>query len=82
VVPPLYEFRIRSRIFRWYRVLRQIEHDLADGATPAAELVERLNELDSKVERIAVPLSYADELYTLRGAIGLVRQRLDARRAG
>lgn len=82
VVPPLYEFRIRSRIFRWYRVLRQIERDLAGGGTPAAELLERLNELDGKVERIAVPLSYADELYTLRSAIGLVRQRLDARRAG
>jgi TRAP transporter TAXI family solute receptor len=81
VVPPLYEFRIRSRIFRWYRVLRQLERDLADGGTPAAELVKRLNELDSKVERIAVPLSYADELYTLRSAIGLVRQRLDVRRA-
>ncbi len=82
VVPPLYEFRIRSRIFRWYRVLRQIERDLTDAGEPTASLVERLNELDAKVERIAVPLSYADELYTLRSAIGLVRQRLDVRRAG
>jgi hypothetical protein len=81
VVPPLYEFRIRSRIFRWYRVLRQIERDLVDGQPPA-ELLEKLNDLDAKVERIAVPLSYADELYTLRSAIGLVRQRLDVRRAG
>ena len=76
VVPPLYEFRIRSRIFRWYRNLRQIERDLAQGTEPQAELLERLNSLETKVEIIAVPLSYADELYALRSAIGLVRSRL------
>jgi hypothetical protein len=75
VVPPLYEFRIRSRIFRWYRNLRQIERDLAQGKETQAELLDRLNALDSKVEYIAVPLSYADELYALRSAIGLVRAR-------
>ena len=35
VVPPLYEFRIRSRIFRWYRNLRQIERDLVRGERAA-----------------------------------------------
>jgi TRAP-type uncharacterized transport system substrate-binding protein len=76
VVPPLYDFRIRSRIFRWYRNLRQIENDLAQGRAPHAELLERLNALDTKVEYIAVPLSYTDELYSLRGHIALVRERL------
>ena len=76
VVPPLYDFRIRSRIFRWYRNLRQIENDLAQGRAPHADLLERLNALDTKVEYIAVPLSYADELYSLRGHIALVRERL------
>jgi len=82
VVPPLYEFRIRSRIFRWYRNLRQIEHDLAQGREPHAELLERLNALETKVEFIAVPLSYADELYALRSAIGLVRSRMNVSSAG
>ena len=36
----------------------------------------QLDDLDVKVERIAVPLAYADELYALRSAIGLVRNRL------
>jgi len=78
VVPPLYEFRIRSRVFRWYRDLRQIERDLVKGRVPRAELVEKLNALDNKVESIAVPLSYADELYSLRSHIALVRERLRA----
>jgi len=82
VVPPLYQYRIRSRIYRWYRDLRQIEDDLARSATPAAELLERLDSLDAKAERVAVPLAYTDELYALRSAIGLVRKRLRVTDAG
>jgi TRAP-type uncharacterized transport system substrate-binding protein len=78
VVPPLYQFRIRSRIFRWYRNLRQIEDDLARGSVPPAELLEQLDKLDAKAERIMVPLAYTDELYALRSAIEMVRKRLRA----
>ena len=74
VVPPLYEFRIRSRIFRWYGQLRGVEE--AIGKRPDAELHGELDTIEQKVERITVPLSYADELYSLRGHINLVRGRL------
>ena len=76
VVPPLYTYRIRSRIYKWYRDLRQIEDDLGRKDANAAALLVELEKLDGKVERIAVPLAYADELYALRSAIGLVRKRL------
>ena len=76
VVPPLYAFRIRSRIFRWYRQLRQIEDSISAGKVPPAQLLEELNKLDAKAERISVPLSYTDELYSLRSHIALVRERL------
>ena len=82
VVPPLYRHRIRSRIYRWYRDLRQIEDDLARGSTPAPELLAQLDKLDAKAERVAVPLAYSDELYALRSAIGLVRKRLRTSSAG
>jgi TRAP-type uncharacterized transport system substrate-binding protein len=78
VVPPLYNFRIRSRIFRWYRQLRQIEDSISAGKVPAGDLLEELNKLDAKAERISVPLSYTDELYSLRSHIALVRERLSA----
>lgn len=76
VLPPLYEFRIRSRIFRWYRNLRRIEDDLGRNAAPPAELLDELDKLDAKAERITVPLAYTDELYALRTHIDLVRERL------
>ncbi len=76
VVPPLYQYRIRSRIYKWYRHLRQIENALTDKNADRARLLVELDDLDVKVERVAVPLAYADELYALRSAIGLVRKRL------
>lgn len=79
ILPPLYNFRVRSRVFRWYRHLRQIEQDLADGKLPKSELLERLDKLEARAEGIMVPLSYTDELYALRSYIALVRGKLMAR---
>ncbi|MEK7438467.1 MAG: C4-dicarboxylate ABC transporter substrate-binding protein, partial [Pseudomonadota bacterium] len=78
VVPPLYEFRIRSRVFRWYRQLREIEDALRKKTTSTAELLDELNRLEAKAQHITVPLSYADELYALRSHIHMVRQRLSS----
>jgi len=81
LVPPLYEFRIRSRIFRWYRNLRQIESDHKLGEKTPEELLAALDRLEARVAAVAVPLSYNDELYSLRTHIELVRERLDKARA-
>ena len=76
IVPPLYEFRIRSRVFRWYGQLREIEHQMdAKGAHPA-DVAKELDALEEKVGRVSVPLSYADELYALRNNINLVRRKI------
>ena len=74
MLPPLYEFRIRSRVFRWYEQLREIER--AVGAKPSAQLMNDLDALEDKVGQVTVPLSYTDELYALRSYIALVRTRL------
>ena len=76
VVPPMYRFRIRSRIFRLYRDLLEIESDLADNTVPRAKLIERIGALDARAEEISVPLGYTDQLYGLRSHIQMVRDRL------
>ncbi len=78
IVPPLYEYRVRARVFRWYAQLRAIEDELAAQPSPEAReaLAARLDDLDARVERVTVPLSYADELYALRANIAMVRRRL------
>jgi ABC-type nitrate/sulfonate/bicarbonate transport system substrate-binding protein len=78
VVPPLYQFRIRSRVFRWYAQLRSIEDRLQAEPAAQPELARELEQLDERVGRIHVPLSYADELYALRGNIDMVRRRLNS----
>ena len=50
--------------------------EAARGTRPADELLGELDEIEQKVERVNVPLSYADELYALRSHIQLVRRRL------
>jgi hypothetical protein len=74
LVPPLYRFRVRSRVFRWYRQLRRIEDGI--GSRERKELIEELDKLEARARRIVVPLSYADELYALRSHIDLVRIKL------
>ena len=76
IVPPLYEFRIRSRVFRWYGQLREIEDRANNNVESVQDLVEELNQMETRVEKISVPLSYADELYALRNHIELVRKKL------
>lgn len=76
VVPPLYEFRVRSRVFRWYAQLRGIEQEVDGPAADRARLLRELDALEAKVGRISVPLSHTDELYALRSHIELVRARL------
>jgi TRAP transporter TAXI family solute receptor len=76
IIPPMYKFRIRSRIFKWYGQLRHIEEKIARNPETAAALRAELDELDMRVGTISVPLSYADELYALRNNIALVRQKL------
>jgi hypothetical protein len=75
IVPPLYQFRIRSRVFRWYGQLREIENRLQAEPRQAAEVVRELDALDERVGRITVPLAYADELYALRNNIDVVRRK-------
>jgi hypothetical protein len=81
IVPPLYQFRIRSRVFRWYGQLRAIEQQMDAGGGEPAAFAKELDALEERVGRISVPLSYADELYALRNNITLVRRRLEQRPA-
>ncbi|MDB5825943.1 MAG: C4-dicarboxylate transporter substrate-binding protein [Variovorax sp.] len=76
IVPPLYQFRVRSRVFRWYARLREIETKVDARKGDRDRLLDELDELDRVTHRITVPLSYTDELYALRNNIYAVRKRL------
>lgn len=78
IVPPLYEFRIRSRVFRWYAQLRDIEDRVAEDGESNTALLQELDQLEARVGKVVIPLSHADELYALRNHINLIRQKLSS----
>jgi hypothetical protein len=85
IAPPLYNWRIRSKIYRWYTTVRDIDamvqKDTITGDAQSA--MKRLDELERQVASVSVPLSYAAELYHLRLHIGFLQDRIEklARRA-
>ncbi|MDI1259223.1 TAXI family TRAP transporter solute-binding subunit [Aquabacterium sp.] len=82
VVPPLYTYRVRQRVFRWYARLQQVEAHMEDGDADPTGLLNELDELDRVAAQITVPLAHADELYALRNNIERTRRRLLGRAGG
>ncbi len=80
VVPPLYTYRVRQRVFRWYARLREVETRMDEGDADSTALLNELDELDRVASQITVPLAHADELYALRSNIEKTRRRLLARK--
>lgn len=82
-LPPVYQWRVRSRVYRWYDDLQALDPRRAD-VEPDVDSVESrlgaLDELEADVNRVSVPLSYTDELYHLRSHIAMVRRDLESRR--
>jgi TRAP transporter TAXI family solute receptor len=78
VAPPLYNWRIRSRIYRWYAAVRDIDAETQQGINiqDAEAFMKRLKELEKEVASISVPLSYTGELYQLRLHIGFIQEKV------
>jgi TRAP transporter TAXI family solute receptor len=80
IMPPMYRWQIRSRIYRWYKELLFIDPTV-HGDLEADRLQQGLKELariEEEVGKVNVPLSYADQLYALRLHMELVREKLNA----
>ncbi len=90
ILPPLYTWRVRSRVYRWYGLLRRVEEEVeATHSQAPLSYVERrrqfdshikqLDDIDERVNRLVVPLSFADEVYALRSHIAMVRKMIRQR---
>ncbi len=77
-VPSLYRWRVRSRVFRWYASLKQLEIQLDDKPGPEMleDMLRRLEEIERSVNQISTPLAYAENLYAFRTHVDVVRRRL------
>lgn len=81
IVPPLYVWKVRSRVYRWYGKLRAVEQAIEEvpaerRAEVYQEQLQHLNEIEDKANHTSIPLSFAEELYGLRSHINFVRKRI------
>lgn len=78
LAPTVYAWRIKSRLYRWYGKLKELEYDLdlEGGKLDLAAARERLDDIEKGVSHIRTPLAFSENLYNLRSHIELVRQRL------
>jgi hypothetical protein len=79
VAPQLYQWRVRSRVYRWYAAVREIDMALSSENADLASLRARLRALESDVASVSVPLAYTGEQYHLRLHVHLLREELDRR---
>jgi uncharacterized protein len=79
LVPALYNWRMRRRIFYWYRELKNLENDLPKAAGPelVAEKERELERIEEAVRRISVPIQFAADLYNLRDHVEFVKRRIE-----
>jgi len=80
LIPALYQWQIRLRIYRFYRGLLSIEKraSASTASENREELLTRLTHIEKSVNKIKIPASFADQFYVLRQNIIFVRNKLTA----
>jgi TRAP transporter TAXI family solute receptor len=78
LMPTIYRWRMRSKIYRWYAKFDDIDAVIfkEKKTTNTAKYISELDELEEKVAHIRVPLAFQEELYDLRLHIDLLRSKL------
>ena len=79
IVPVVYNWRMRARIYRWYAAVQRLDNEvLRKQPSPeaAAIILAKLSEIEMHADKIHVPLAFARELYDLKLHVDFVRRRL------
>jgi TRAP-type uncharacterized transport system substrate-binding protein len=83
-LPLLYKWGMRRRVLYWYGQLKSLEDSI--NSDPAGKHVAQqqaeVERIEAAVSRTRFPLTFADQLYDLRGHIDIVRRRLIAMASG
>ena len=78
---PLYRWRIRSKIYKWYKILHELDHRI--DTVSKDELRVILKEIEKMQKTIKedsnIPLSYMGEYYDLRVHLDLIYSRIQER---
>ncbi|NLD14702.1 MAG: C4-dicarboxylate ABC transporter substrate-binding protein [Gammaproteobacteria bacterium] len=78
IAGPVYRWRIRARIYRWYKYLRDVDKKFGKHTQPEQldDEIRQLEALQNELAKVEVPLSYTHELYELHLHVRFVIRRL------
>lgn len=76
IVPMIYSWRIRKRLWHWYEELKKLEAAMLDNPHDHEKHLAEMERIDEAVWAIPVPIEYSDQYYNLRAHTEYVQRRL------
>jgi TRAP transporter TAXI family solute receptor len=79
-LPRMLEARMKKRLVIWYREIKSLEDEVWSNTDPTrsqiAQWSEEIENIDANASRIRIPYRYFQDVYALKQAIGVVRDRI------
>jgi TRAP transporter TAXI family solute receptor len=79
-LPRMAEARIKNRLVVWYREIKSLEDEIWRSKQPAPDQIakwrDEIENIDGHASQIRIPHRYFQEVYALKQAIGVVRDRI------
>ena len=79
-LPRLLEARMKKRLVVWYREIKALEDEVWNSREPSRSQIEQwrdeIESIDANASKIRIPYRYFQDVYALKQAIGVVRDRI------
>lgn len=79
LIPRLYNWRLRTKIYQRYGELKFLETEIKVDATKAEHeaYLEKINVIEERVNKMKMPQNFSEYIYSLKGHIQFVRDRIE-----
>ncbi|KLU26411.1 C4-dicarboxylate ABC transporter substrate-binding protein [Caballeronia mineralivorans PML1(12)] len=79
-LPRMAEARIKNRLVIWYREIKSLEDEIWRNKQPSPDQIakwrDEIENIDAHASQIRIPHRYFQDVYALKQAIGIVRDRI------
>ena len=79
-LPRMAEARIKNRLVIWYREIKSLEDEIWRNTQPSPDQIatwrDEIENIDAHASQIRIPHRYFQDVYALKQAIGIVRDRI------
>ena len=79
-MPRMVESRMKNRLVVWYREIKSLEDEIWSTKQPSKEQIAQwrddIENIDANASQIRIPQRYFQDVYALKQAIRVVRERI------